>query len=116
MGIVSGNFTRIGWKKVERAELRRYFRFGVFAEMGKDRAGLMRLAIREARRRGWIAPATRISLIGDTPRDVQAAQANRALAVAVSTGLSSYEELVASRPDILVEDLRQFDPETLWRA
>ncbi|MGB9604835.1 MAG: HAD family hydrolase, partial [Bryobacteraceae bacterium] len=37
MGLVTGNLTRIGWKKLERARLRRYFRFGAFGEMSRDR-------------------------------------------------------------------------------
>jgi phosphoglycolate phosphatase-like HAD superfamily hydrolase len=114
MGLVSGNFTRIGWKKVERAGLRRHFRIGAFAEMGTDRAALLRLAIRQARERGWIGHGTRVSLVGDTPRDVQAAQANRVLAVAVATGLCDREELAGARPDILVDDLRSLPAEALY--
>ncbi|HSW49338.1 MAG TPA: HAD family hydrolase [Bryobacteraceae bacterium] len=113
LGLVSGNFVRIGWKKVERAGLKPYFRYGAFAGMGKDRAALLRLAIRESKSRGWIGVQTRVALIGDTPRDVAAAQANRVLAVGVATGLSSYEELEQARPDILLEDLRQLDAELL---
>ncbi len=116
MGLVSGNFTRIGWKKVERAGLRRHFRIGVFADMGKDRTALLRLAIRQARQRGWIGRGTRISLVGDTPRDVQAAQANGVLAVAVATGLCSREELAGARPDILVDDLRSLRAEALYAS
>jgi phosphoglycolate phosphatase-like HAD superfamily hydrolase len=115
MGIVSGNFTRIGWKKVERAALRHHFRIAAFAEMGKDRAALLRLAIRQSRERGWIGRRSLICLVGDTPRDVQAARANGAFAVAVATGLSSREELEAARPDVLVDDLRGLPAEALWR-
>ena len=114
MGLVSGNFTRIGWKKVERAGLRRHFRLGAFAEMGHDRAALLRLAIRQAREQGWIGRGARVSLIGDTPRDIQAAQANRVLAVAVATGLCTREELAGARPDILVDDLRSLPAEALY--
>ena len=42
-GLVTGNLTRIGWKKMERAGLRGYLRFGAFAELAKDRAGLVRM-------------------------------------------------------------------------
>jgi phosphoglycolate phosphatase-like HAD superfamily hydrolase len=106
MGLVTGNFSRIGWKKVERAGLKDHFRLAAFAEMGKDRAALLRLAIRQGRARGWIRKGTHISLIGDTVRDVQAARANGVLAVAVATGLCSMEELAVASPDVLVEDLR----------
>ncbi len=54
LALVTGNLTRIGWRKLDRAGLRRYFRFGAFGEMAKTRAGLAKLAIAEARRRRWI--------------------------------------------------------------
>jgi phosphoglycolate phosphatase len=114
MGLVTGNYSRIGWKKVERAGLRHHFRVAAFAEMGKNRAALLRLAIGEARRRGWVREGTRISLVGDTPRDIDAARANSVLAVAVATGLCDLEELAGAAPDILVEDLRALSPEALF--
>ena len=43
-GLVTGNLTRIGWTKMERAGFRRYLRFGAFAEMARDRAGLVGIA------------------------------------------------------------------------
>jgi len=111
MALVTGNITGIGWKKMERSGLKPYFRFGMFGEMARDRAGLARMAIRYARERGWIDRATRISLIGDAPADTLAAQANRIQAIAVSTGLSSQEELATHSPDILLADLRELKPE-----
>ena len=113
MGLVTGNFTRIGWKKVERAGLKQHFRIAACAEMGRDRAALLRLAMREARERGWITSHTHISLIGDTPRDVQAAKANGVLSVAVATGLCTMEELHGASPDVLVEDLRALSASVL---
>ena len=107
LGLVTGNLTRIGWRKLERARLRGYFRFGAFGEMAKTRAGLARIAIREARRRGWMARGTPIALIGDAPADILAAQANHIRAIAVATGLTPAEELRSHHPDILLKDLRE---------
>ena len=106
LGLVTGNLTRIGWHKLERAGLRGYFRFGAFGEMAKTRAGLARMAILEARRRGWIARGAPVSLIGDAPADVLAAQANSIRSIAVATGLTGEEELRKLRPEILLKDLR----------
>jgi phosphoglycolate phosphatase-like HAD superfamily hydrolase len=39
LGLVTGNLTRIGWAKLERAGLKRFFRFGAFGEMARDRTG-----------------------------------------------------------------------------
>jgi len=104
--LVTGNLTRIGWKKLEQAGLKDYFRFGAFAEMAEDRAGLARIAIQTARDRKWIGRDARIWLIGDAPSDIIAAKANGATAVAVYTGVSTREELEAHSPDMLIEDLR----------
>ncbi len=109
LGLVTGNLTRIGWKKMEHAGLRHYFQFGAFAEMAKDRAGLVRLAISQARKKGWITKNAAVSLIGDAPSDIIAAQSNRIRAVAVATGISTRQELLAHSPDLLFEDLRKLD-------
>jgi phosphoglycolate phosphatase len=105
LALVTGNLARIGWRKMERSGLRPYFRFGAFAGMAHDRAGLARLAIRHARRQGWIRKGAVIALVGDAPSDILAAKANRARSVAVSTGISTREELLAHEPDLLLDDL-----------
>jgi phosphoglycolate phosphatase len=105
-GLVTGNLTGIGWKKMERAGLKRYLRFGAFAELARDRAGLVRIALQHARRQGWIHRSSLVALIGDHPNDIRAARANGVRSVAVSTGLVSFEELAVHRPDVLVDDLR----------
>ena len=106
IGLVTGNLSRIGWRKMERAGLRPYFRFGAFAEMARDRAGLVRIAIRRARQERWIARDSNISLIGDHPNDVLAAHANGIRSIAVGTGIVSLDELRAHSPHIAVPDLR----------
>ena len=106
IGLVTGNLSRIGWRKLERAGLRSFFRFGAFAEQAHDRAGLVRIAIRRARREGWISRTSAITLIGDHPNDVRAAQANGIRVVAVGTGVVSIDELHAHLPHICVPDLR----------
>ena len=106
LGLVTGNLTRIGWKKLACAGLRGYFRFGAFGEMARDRAGLARLAIRRARAEGWIERASPIALVGDAPSDILAAKANRIRSIAVYTGISTADELRAYQPDALLADLR----------
>jgi phosphoglycolate phosphatase len=112
-GLVTGNLTRIGWRKMERARLRQYFRFGAFAELAPDRAGLVRIAIRQAKKQGWISANSRISFVGDHPNDVRAAQANGIRAVAVATGLVSIDELRSHAPDVILPDLRSLVLEML---
>jgi len=113
MELVTGNLTRIGWWKLERTGLRQYFRFGAFGEMARDRAGLVRLALRRARQEGWIGPATPVCLIGDAPADILAARANGVRSISVATGLLPIEELRAYSPDVMLEDLRGLRLETI---
>lgn len=105
-GLVTGNLTRIGWRKMERAGLRHHFRFGAFAEQAEERQGLVRIAIKVARARGFADSHTRHWLIGDHPNDVNAAKANHIGSIAVATGIATEDELRAAEPDVLVTDLR----------
>ncbi len=106
-GLVTGNLPRIAWKKLERAGLKRFFRFGAFSDQGGERSVLVRAAIRHARREGWINASSRIALIGDHENDIRAAQRAGIKSVAVATGLSTAGELAACHPDLLVADLTQ---------
>lgn len=105
-GLVTGNLTDIGWKKMERAGLDHYFRFGAFAEFAEDRAGLVKIAVREARRQRWIDRESMVSLIGDHPNDIRAAKANGVRSIAVATGVVGAAELATHEPDLLIEDMR----------
>jgi phosphoglycolate phosphatase-like HAD superfamily hydrolase len=105
-GLVTGNLSRIAWKKMEQAGLRNYFAFGAFAEMADTRAELVMAAKCEALRKRWIDSATRITLIGDHPNDVLAAKLNSIQSIAVATGVIGVERLAASGPDVLLPDLR----------
>ena len=112
LALVTGNLTRIGWRKLERAGLHHYFRFGAFGEMAPTRGGLARLAIEQARREGLVtgnSAGGKISLIGDATQDVLAARENGIRAIAVRTGITPAEELEASAPDLLLDDLTQLD-------
>jgi phosphoglycolate phosphatase-like HAD superfamily hydrolase len=108
-GLVTGNLSRIGWKKVERAGLRPYFRFGAFAEMGRTRTDLARLARKRAVTEGWVSRRAPVALVGDHPNDILAARANRLFSIAVATGVVPRRELARHRPDMLVDDLRRLD-------
>lgn len=113
MGLVTGNLTRIGWRKMEQAGLRRHFSFGAFAELAKNRAGLVRIAIREARKMGLADRNSRVSLIGDHINDIRAARANGVQSIAVATGVLAPDQLAPHGPDLLLADLRALDIELL---
>ncbi len=99
--LVTGNLTQIGWTKMERAGLRHYFQCGAFAEMAGTRAELAATACKLA----GFGTEARITLIGDSPSDVEAAKANGFRCVAVATGMTSRESLEALGADVVLDDL-----------
>lgn len=105
LGLVTGNLSGIGWKKVELAGLRDYFSVGAFSEDGHTRAELARIAAERARIYCQGRQRCPVALIGDHPNDIEAAKANGFYSVAVATGVISPIELEKSSPDILVCDL-----------
>ncbi len=113
LALVTGNFTRIGWRKLERAGLGGKFPYGAFGEMAATRGGLAKLAIERARAENRIAPNARISLIGDAPQDVRAAKENGIQAIAVRTGITPAGHLEAEGPDHLLDDLTHLDLEII---
>jgi len=109
LALVTGNLTRIGWHKLERAGIAHYFRFGAFGEMAPTRGDLARLAIGRARAEKLIGPDEPVALIGDAPQDIEAAREAGARAIAVRTGISSAGTLEALSPDVLIDDLTCLD-------
>jgi phosphoglycolate phosphatase len=103
--LVTGNLTRIGWHKLERADLAHYFHFGAFGEMAGTRGGLVKLAIERARREKLIDDGAPVSMVGDAPQDVIAAQENGIRSIAVRTGITPAGDLEACNPDIILDDL-----------
>ncbi|MGA2570519.1 MAG: HAD family hydrolase [Terracidiphilus sp.] len=107
LGVASGNLEAIGWIKIEAAGLREWFRFGGFSDCFPVRPELVGHAAQKARElagAGGLAGA-RICVVGDTPRDIEAAQANSLPVIAVATGRSSFDELAKFRPDACVSSL-----------
>jgi phosphoglycolate phosphatase len=113
LGLVTGNLTRIGWKKVEQAGLRQFFSVGAFAEDGLTRVRLAKVARQRAVKAGLVAHSADVVLIGDHANDVRAAKSNGYVSVAVATGLMPYQELASLEPDILIHDLTELDPKRL---
>ena len=100
LGIVSGNLEPIGWAKLSAAGLREYFSFGSFSDRHELRADIFRHGVAEARQR--LGEKARVFVVGDTPRDIEAARAVGLPVIAVATGTFPREELAALQPDVCV--------------
>ncbi len=107
-GIVTGNVSTTAPIKLRAAGFDpNWFPIGAYGSDALDRNALPPIALERAVRhyRRPIAPQQAI-IVGDTPSDVECARALGAVAVAVKTGFGPLDELIAARPDFLIEDLR----------
>jgi len=103
LGVATGNLEAIGWIKIEEAGLREWFRFGGFSDHFPLRAELVGHGARKARE--LAGDAARVCVVGDTPRDIEAARANALPVIAVATGNFSFEALLECRPEVCASSL-----------
>jgi phosphoglycolate phosphatase len=103
LGVATGNLELIGWLKVETAGLREWFRFGGFSDRFPIRSELVAHAARKAR--DMAGAHARVCVVGDTPRDIEAARANFLPVIAVATGRYDFDELLASHPEVCATTL-----------
>jgi phosphoglycolate phosphatase len=102
LGVATGNLEMIGWIKIEQAGLREWFRFGGFSDYFPIRAELVAQAAKKARE---LTGGEKICVVGDTPRDIEAARANFLSVIAVATGSYSFDALAAHQPEVCATSL-----------
>jgi phosphoglycolate phosphatase-like HAD superfamily hydrolase len=103
LGVATGNLEMIGWIKIEAAGLREWFRFGGFSDHFPVRSELIGHAAEKAR--ALAGPGASICVVGDTPRDIEAARANHLAVIAVATGHFDFDALHACKPDVCATSL-----------
>ena len=103
LGVATGNLEMIGWIKIEEAGLREWFRFGGFSDHFPVRSELIGHAASKARELAGAEAS--VCVVGDTPRDIEAARANVLSVIAVATGHFSFDELLEHRPEVCATSL-----------
>ncbi|MSR59185.1 MAG: HAD family hydrolase [Planctomycetaceae bacterium] len=105
LGLLTGNMRAGASLKLKHFELDRYFDFGGFGDEHLDRIDVAREALAAAQNRLQNpVDVDRVWVIGDTPGDVRCGRAIGAKVVAVATGDSTHEQLLATNPDHLAHD------------
>lgn len=106
LGLVSGALEAAAHIKLSRAGLNRFFCVGAYGSDSSDRGQLTKLAIERAGRlHGHSLDAARVLVVGDTPRDVEAAHGAGAVAVGVATGKYTVEALREAGADHVLPTL-----------
>jgi len=105
VGLLTGNIEPGARVKLRPTGLWPLFRVGAFGSDDAERRRLPAIACARARTlTGRDFPFERVTIIGDTPLDVDCARACGARAIAVATGFHSGDELAACEPDLLFGD------------
>lgn len=111
LGIVTGNARLTTPIKLRAAGFDPdWFQVAAYGSESADRNDLPQLALQRAQVQGGIDIAPEhIWMIGDTILDIEAARAVGGHAVVVLTGFEDQEALLAAGPDIVLNDLTEFE-------
>jgi phosphoglycolate phosphatase-like HAD superfamily hydrolase len=107
LGITSGAVEAAAHIKLARAGFNRYFPFGGYGSDSGDRIELTKCALQRGERLLGepLAPAQTL-VVGDTPKDLDAAHGAGCVAVGVATGHYTREQLEEAGADIVLDTLR----------
>jgi phosphoglycolate phosphatase-like HAD superfamily hydrolase len=108
--VVTGNFEQTAEVKLEAAGLATYLGRGAYASDSEFRPDLPAIAkARFEQLAGRRIDSTQCVIIGDTPKDLEAARHNRMKCMLVGTGRYPLEELLYWQPDGCLADLSDSD-------
>lgn len=106
MGLLTGNLEPTAYHKLAHAGLDDFFTFGAFGSDHHNRNQLPAIAVERAQAvTNHRFKGQEVVIIGDTHHDICCGRGIGARSVAVCTGRIGREQLVAEKPDILLEDL-----------
>lgn len=114
LGLLTGNLLEAARLKLAHFGLDHYFfnghdTLGEFGDKQPHRDDLARDAMRQLEASaGKAVSRDDVWIIGDTPSDIQCARAINVRVAAVATGSYTAEELAKSQPDILLDDLHDY--------
>jgi phosphoglycolate phosphatase-like HAD superfamily hydrolase len=104
MGLTTGNLEIIAHAKLGKAGIDKFFPFGGFGSDSAERQGLVKKALERAKN-NYGYHDHNIFVIGDTPRDVEAAKPFKLQTIAVATGSYTITELESTGADFVLENL-----------
>jgi phosphoglycolate phosphatase len=107
LGLVSGAMEGAARTKLIPANLNRFFLFGTYGSDSPDRAELTGIGIEKAGRLHAQLKPDQVFVVGDTPRDIEAAQKAGAVSVGVATGHYSVSDLTDAGADHVLQSLAE---------
>jgi len=106
LGVLTGNLSVVGEEKLHLTGIREYFQEAFYSNGYSDRGELVRDAVRTCVRKYQLCDSRAVTIVGDTPRDIEAAKANNAMAVGVATGFYLPGELERAGASAVFQSLK----------
>jgi phosphoglycolate phosphatase len=107
LGITSGAVEAAAHIKLSRAGFNRYFPFGGYGSDSPDRVELTKKALERGQMLlGEKIDPQRTLVVGDTPKDLDAAHGAACIALGVATGHYSREQLEEAGGDVVLDTLK----------
>jgi len=110
LALVTGTVSTTARVVLERTGLQRYFPVCAFGDEGNERVDLLHLAVSRAVRTYGLESdhddQSRLVVIGDAPRDIQAGKALGARVVSVATGCHTPDMLARHNPNVILPNLK----------
>jgi phosphoglycolate phosphatase-like HAD superfamily hydrolase len=105
LGVITGNLSLVAEEKLRLTGTLAYFAETFYSDGYFERTELAKAAVRTCVGKYRLRGEKSVTIVGDTPRDVEAAKFNGAKAVAVASGFFSEGELTAAGADAVFHDL-----------
>jgi phosphoglycolate phosphatase len=106
VGVLTGNLSAVAKEKLRTTGIDSYFAEGFFADNYFDRNRLIEDAVRTCVANHKLSDRRNVMIIGDTPRDISAANAAQATSIGVASGVFSLEQLSQANATWVFSDLK----------
>jgi phosphoglycolate phosphatase len=106
VGVLTGNLSAVAKEKLRAAGIDSYFTEGFYADDYSDRNRLIEDAVRTCVANYTLSDRKNVMIIGDTPRDISAANAAKATSIGIASGMFSLEQLSQANATLVFSDLK----------
>jgi phosphoglycolate phosphatase len=106
VGVLTGNLSAVAQEKLRLTGIASYFVEGFYADDYLDRRPLIEDAVKKCVMNYKLPDRKNVLIIGDTPRDVSAANAAKATSIGIASGVFSMEQLSQAKATYVFPDLK----------
>jgi phosphoglycolate phosphatase-like HAD superfamily hydrolase len=106
VGVLTGNLSAVAAEKLRITGIDSYFAERFCADKYFDRNRLIEDAVRTCVANNKLSDRKNVMIVGDTPRDMSAANAARATSIGIATGIFSLEQLSHANATSVFPDLK----------